>query len=236
MLLEQIIPGDNLLFLEDSYSWLENAAELVYKLPAEIDISLQCNTKGSKSFISPVNFSEADRKEEASGLTPAVFPHYADWLKGAFPRARREKKVDEELLDFIKKAEYFFLELEERNYQPRLLHGDLHHWNILRSANRGWQAIDPKGVIGQPLLESARFLDNQITLTDSLGDHAALDGMLGVFSRKFSASKLQVVKSLFILLVLSTCWSHENHSPKPSTLQHRQDKCRFVDDYIEKKT
>ncbi len=236
MLLEQIIPGDNLLFQEDSYSWLETAVELAYKLPVEIDISLQGNTKGSNSIISPVNLSESDRKEEESALTPAVFPHYADWLKGAFSRARRENKVDEELLDFIKKAEYFFLELEERKYQPRLLHGDLHHWNILRSESRGWQAIDPKGVIGQPLLESARFLDNQITLTDNLGDHAALDGMLAVFSRKFPAAKLQVAKSLFILLVLSACWSHENHSPKLSTLQYRQDKCRFVADYIEQKS
>ena len=29
-----------------------------------------------------------------------------------------------------------------------LLHGDLHHWNILSDADRGWMAIDPKGVIG----------------------------------------------------------------------------------------
>ena len=232
MLLEQIIPGDNLLLQEDSCSWLETAAELAYKLPVEIDISPQGNTKGSNSLISAANLSEAEREKEESVLTPAVFPHYADWLKGAFSRARRENKVDQELLDFIRRAKNFFLELEERNYQPRLLHGDLHHWNILRSESRGWQAIDPKGVIGQPLLESARFLDNQITLTDSLGDHAALDGMLAVFSRKFSASRLQVAKSLFILLVLSTCWSYENHSPRPSTFKHRQDKCRFVADYI----
>ncbi|WP_373298360.1 aminoglycoside phosphotransferase family protein [Paludibacterium paludis] len=30
----------------------------------------------------------------------------------------------------------------------RLLHGDLHHDNVLFDSSHGWLAIDPKGVIG----------------------------------------------------------------------------------------
>ena len=40
-----------------------------------------------------------------------------------------------------------------------LLHGDLHHRNLLDS-NRGWLAIDPKGVYGDPLYEYANWLCN----------------------------------------------------------------------------
>ena len=29
--------------------------------------------------------------------------------------------------------------------RPRLLHGDLHHYNVLPDSERGWLAIDPKG-------------------------------------------------------------------------------------------
>jgi streptomycin 6-kinase len=40
-----------------------------------------------------------------------------------------------------------------------VLHGDLHHENVLHSA-RGWLAIDPKGVIGERTYELANLLCN----------------------------------------------------------------------------
>ncbi len=44
---------------------------------------------------------------------------------------------------------------------PALIHGDLHHFNIL-SSKRGWVAIDPKGVIGPPEYECGPLLINPI--------------------------------------------------------------------------
>ena len=44
-------------------------------------------------------------------------------------------------------------------YDERLLHGDLHHDNVL-SANDGWCVIDPKGVTGDPAHECAAMLRN----------------------------------------------------------------------------
>lgn len=43
--------------------------------------------------------------------------------------------------------------------KPRPLHGDLHHFNLLRSGN-DWLAIDPKGMFGDPAWECAAFLRN----------------------------------------------------------------------------
>jgi len=42
-----------------------------------------------------------------------------------------------------------------------VLHGDLHHFNILSSGDR-WLAIDPKGIIGEPEFEPAAYLENKI--------------------------------------------------------------------------
>lgn len=42
---------------------------------------------------------------------------------------------------------------------PRLIHGDFHHFNVL-SSERGWIAIDPKGVIGPPEYEVGPLLIN----------------------------------------------------------------------------
>jgi streptomycin 6-kinase len=44
--------------------------------------------------------------------------------------------------------------------QNRLLHGDLHHFNILLDIKSGWKMIDPHGVIGNPLYELGAFLRN----------------------------------------------------------------------------
>ena len=203
ILLERIIPGDNLLTVNND-KWLEIAADISYKLPVEIEDN-------------------------------DLFPDYKDWINKAFNRARSEKKMNRNMLNLVDKAETIFYELEKMNYKKVLLHGDLHHWNILFNENKEWKAIDPKGVIGISVMESARFLDNQITITESLGDFRALDKMISVFSNKFSESKLIVAQNLFILLVLSTCWSYENYSPKKSSLKHREDKCRFVNKYMEDK-
>ena len=43
--------------------------------------------------------------------------------------------------------------------KPRPLHGDLHHFNLLRSGDE-WLAIDPKGMLGDAAWECAAFLRN----------------------------------------------------------------------------
>ena len=46
--------------------------------------------------------------------------------------------------------------------EPTLLHGDLHHENLLRNGE-GWAAIDPKGLFGDRAFEVATFIRNPIT-------------------------------------------------------------------------
>lgn len=57
---------------------------------------------------------------------------------------------------------------------PRLLHGDLHHFNVLRSGDE-WVAIDPEGVTGDPAYEPAAFLRNPVP---ALADEPNLPGLL----------------------------------------------------------
>jgi streptomycin 6-kinase len=51
--------------------------------------------------------------------------------------------------------------LERRD--DTLVHGDFHHHNILRSA-RGWLAIDPKPMLGEPEYDVASFLWNPLPI------------------------------------------------------------------------
>ena len=46
--------------------------------------------------------------------------------------------------------------------QNLVLHGDLHHYNILSAEREPWLAIDPKGIVGEPEYEAAAFLRNNL--------------------------------------------------------------------------
>lgn len=51
-------------------------------------------------------------------------------------------------------------QLLARPQDVRPLHGDLHHGNVLHSRERGWLAIDPKGLIGERGFEYANIFCN----------------------------------------------------------------------------
>lgn len=82
---------------------------------------------------------------DAPGAVP-TFPSAADWGRG-FERYRRsgDAAIPAAL---VGRAEAHFRELVASQAAPRLLHGDLHHANVLLDATRAWLAIDPKGVLG----------------------------------------------------------------------------------------
>ena len=50
--------------------------------------------------------------------------------------------------------------------EPVLLHGDLHHDNILSAERVPWLAVDPKGVVGDPAYDVGPFLYNHLFETD----------------------------------------------------------------------
>ena len=70
--------------------------------------------------------------------------------------------------------------------EKAVLHGDLHHYNILSAEREPWLAIDPKGIVGEPEYEAAAFLRNNLldqpeprsvlaTRIDQLAEEAGLD-------------------------------------------------------------
>jgi streptomycin 6-kinase len=67
-------------------------------------------------------------------------------------------RVRPELLDFGQRLGRYLLETTTRK---TLLHGDLHHYNILRNGN-DWVVIDPKGLLGDPAFEPVAFLRNPV--------------------------------------------------------------------------
>jgi streptomycin 6-kinase len=89
------------------------------------------------------------------------FPTVCDWGKG-FARLReqyngRTGPFPPAIFD---KAEKLYAELSASMAEPVLLHGDLHQDNILSAEREPWLAVDPKGVIGEPVFETGALLRN----------------------------------------------------------------------------
>jgi streptomycin 6-kinase len=75
----------------------------------------------------------------------------------------------------VDKAERLFAELIASSAEPVLVHGDLHHENVLSSARAGWIAIDPKAVAAEPAYETAALLRNP---RSKLQQHPELEQIL----------------------------------------------------------
>jgi streptomycin 6-kinase len=93
---------------------------------------------------------------------------------------------------------------------PRvLLHGDLHHDNILRSDRDGWLAIDPFGVHGDPGFEAGAMLYNP----DPERHDDALLGLVPARIEQLAEGLGQPVDRIiaggFVMAVLSEVWTTE---------------------------
>jgi streptomycin 6-kinase len=89
------------------------------------------------------------------------FPTVADWGESfARLRARFGGGTGPLPAAQVERAETLFAELLASSAPPVLLHGDLHHDNILSAQRQPWLAIDPKGVVGEPAYEVGALLRN----------------------------------------------------------------------------
>ncbi len=91
------------------------------------------------------------------------FPTTPDWAAGLLRlRARFADGTGPLLPGLVDRAERLFSELHASADAPRLLHGDLHHGNVLAAERRPWLVIDPKGVVGEPAYDTGAFLRNPL--------------------------------------------------------------------------
>jgi streptomycin 6-kinase len=135
-----------------------------------------------------------------------IFPHIKDWL------AILDKNWDIPE-NYLEKARQLRDSLLQTSNKEVLLHGDLHHDNILQSHN-GWLVIDPKGVIGEPTYEVAAFIRNPLTLLDDLQNitavQAIIQNRITRFSELLDLPSQRILDWCFVQAVLSWAWALED--------------------------
>lgn len=89
------------------------------------------------------------------------FPSVADWFAGlARMRAYYDGGSGPIPRVMLERAEAYAGDLLASMETEVLLHGDLHHFNILEAQREPWLVIDPKGVTGEPCYELGALLRN----------------------------------------------------------------------------
>jgi streptomycin 6-kinase len=132
MLIERLRPGAMLASVEDDVQATSIAASVMKRLRRRVT------------------------EEEAS-----LFPSVGDWARGLGKLRQRYSGETGPLPKMlVEQAEGLFAELLPSMGEPVLLHGDLHHYNILTAEREPWLAIDPKGVIGEAEYETGALLRN----------------------------------------------------------------------------
>ena len=137
LLLEQIEPGTMLMEMEDDVAATEIAA-LAFE-------ALYRPLPAEHSFPTIARWGQAFER---------VREKY-DGGCGAFPP------------ELFEPAARVYAEMCLDQEPPVLLHGDFHHYNILRSGD-GWVAIDPKGLAGERAYEIGPLLWNKTEGVDDL--------------------------------------------------------------------
>jgi streptomycin 6-kinase len=139
---------------------------------------------------------------------PQGFALIEDWGRG-FQRHRASGRggIPAHLLD---QGEAWFAKLAGSQGPRRLLHGDLHHDNILFDAARGWLAIDPKGVLGEPAYEFGAALRNPTEEVARYASPAILERRAGIIARESGCDVTRVLGWAFAQAVLSAVWSIED--------------------------
>lgn len=131
-----------------------------------------------------------------------------DWAKG-FERylATGDEQIPKALVEAGGEA---YLDLCASQHEPKLLHGDLQHYNVLFDSDRGWLAIDPKSVIGDVEYEIGAVLRNPFESPELFVSRSTIERRLRQFTNKLNLDYERTLRWAYAQAVLSAIWGIED--------------------------
>ena len=139
---------------------------------------------------------------------PSWCPTVSDWGRGF---ARYLESGDARIpAPLVRRASDIYAELCGTQRDTRLLHGDLQHYNVLLDDQRGWLAIDPKGVVGEVEYELGALLRNPAELPGVFADPTTIERRAATLSSRLGLDAGRVLRWAFAQAVLSAIWHVED--------------------------
>ncbi len=180
MLLERLKPGAPLSTVEDDEEATSVAADVLRRLWRPV----------------PADHTFPAVYDLAQGF--ARLRHHFGGGTGPLPAA------------LVERAEAHIGELIPLQAEPVLLHGDLHHGNILAARRRPWLAIDPKGVVGEPAYDTGSLLYNPAELLGKPQPGKVLERRIDRLAEELDLDKARVRGWGLSRAVLAAYWGWED--------------------------
>jgi streptomycin 6-kinase len=139
---------------------------------------------------------------------PAECPSLVDWGRG-FDRylASGDRQVP---LEMVHEARDLYMELASTQGPTMLLHGDLQHYNVLFDNERGWVAIDPKGVVGELEYEVGAMLRNPVEQPELFANAATITRRLEILTTLLPLNYSRALRWSYAQAILSAIWGVED--------------------------
>lgn len=126
------------------------------------------------------------------------------WFQELFKRAEADQQSGVNSL-FVRGAAVV-RELLAHPRDVRVLHGDIHHRNI-RQSERGWLALDPKGLVGERTYDLANTLVNPYPYTELVHNEKRLLTNAKILADELALDFLRVLAFIYAYSCLSAAWS-----------------------------
>ena len=150
-----------------------------------------------------------------------IYPTYLDWI------LRCEKySVGNDNMEIHKltlKAKELYQSITSEYSRKMLLHGDLHHYNILLRGDKTYAIIDPKGVVGDPVFDIAMFIFMEfntlgagIIFSEEL--YSDMEYFVHYLSQKTSISEKTIKQCFYIQTIVHLGDGLENY-PNPNYIK-----------------
>lgn len=147
-------------------------------------------------------------KKLAHHQAPAECPTVADWGRG-FDRylASGNRQLP---LELVHEARDLYQDLTSTQGTTMLLHGDLQHYNVLFDNERGWVAIDPKGVVGEWEYEVGPLLRNPVEHPELFANVEIINRRLKILTTLLPLNYSRVLRWSYAQSILSAIWDIED--------------------------
>lgn len=135
----------------------------------------------------------------------ALFADAHGWIRAI--EACRDPRLDPRLRD---RALALYRDLNASARPPVLLHGDLHHLNVLADG-AGWRAIDPFGATGEPAFDTGTLLTNPASWLARQRDLGAVQARrVALLADRLGEQRARIAAWGFVVGVLKMAWDIED--------------------------
>ncbi|SHM73177.1 aminoglycoside phosphotransferase family protein [Cryptosporangium aurantiacum] len=113
----------------------------------------------------------------------------------------------------VERADRLFAELCDSAPRRVVLHGDLHHDNVLRAEREPWLAIDPHGVVGDPGYDAGALLYNPDPPRRDSDLLALVPARVEQLADRLGQPLERITAWGFVVAMLSEVWDTEGRTP-----------------------